>query len=65
MLLQIKNLNAGFHTEEGFSAVLHDVSLSIKQGETVALVGESPLFSEVLKEHRRPRHAPRQEEDRR
>ncbi|NOR11541.1 MAG: dipeptide ABC transporter ATP-binding protein [Desulfovibrionaceae bacterium] len=41
MLLEIKNLNAGFHTEEGFSSVLHDVSLSVNQRETVALVGES------------------------
>lgn len=41
MLLEIKNLNAGFHTEEGFSSVLHDVSLSLGHGETVALVGES------------------------
>ncbi|MBC8318530.1 MAG: ABC transporter ATP-binding protein [Desulfobulbaceae bacterium] len=41
MLLEIKNLNAGFHTEDGFSSVLHDVSLGIGYGETVALVGES------------------------
>ena len=41
LLLQINNLNAGFHTQDGFEPVLHDVSFSINQGETMALVGES------------------------
>ena len=40
-LLQIHNLHAGFHSQDGFSPVLHDVSFAIHHGETVALVGES------------------------
>ncbi|RJX28467.1 MAG: ABC transporter ATP-binding protein [Desulfurivibrio sp.] len=40
-LLAIHALNAGFHSQDGFVPVLHDVSLTIRQGETVALVGES------------------------
>ncbi|MEW6289284.1 MAG: ABC transporter ATP-binding protein [Thermodesulfobacteriota bacterium] len=40
-LLQIRDLNAGFHGQDGFAPVLHDVSFSINHGETVALVGES------------------------
>lgn len=40
-LLDIKNLNAGFLSQNIFTPILHDVSLSIRQGETVALVGES------------------------
>jgi microcin C transport system ATP-binding protein len=41
MLLDIKNLSLTFHTEDGLSKVLHDISFGIKSGETVALVGES------------------------
>lgn len=40
-LLDIKHLNLGFNTEEGFRQALFDVSLSIKKGEMHALVGES------------------------
>lgn len=40
-ILEIKNLNLGFNTEEGFRQALFDVSLSIKRGEMHALVGES------------------------
>jgi microcin C transport system ATP-binding protein len=41
MLLDIKNLSLTFHTEDGTSKVLHDISFSVGSGETVALVGES------------------------
>ena len=41
MLLDIKNLSLTFHTEDGDSKVLHDVSFAVNSGETVALVGES------------------------
>jgi microcin C transport system ATP-binding protein len=46
MLLSIDNLNVSFSLDTGraqpeTNQVLHDVSLSIEQGETVALVGES------------------------
>ncbi len=41
MLLDIKNLCATFHTEQGESRVLDNVSLEIPEGGTVALVGES------------------------
>ena len=41
MLLDIKNLSLTFHTEDGDSKVLHDISFGVNSGETVALVGES------------------------
>jgi len=41
MLLDIKNLSLTFHTEDGDSKVLHDISFAVNSGETVALVGES------------------------
>ncbi|KPK00406.1 MAG: microcin ABC transporter ATP-binding protein [Desulfobacterales bacterium SG8_35] len=41
MLLDIKNLSLTFHTEDGDSKVLHDISFGVESGQTVALVGES------------------------
>jgi microcin C transport system ATP-binding protein len=41
MLLDIKNLSLTFHTEDGASKVLHDISFGVDSGQTVALVGES------------------------
>jgi microcin C transport system ATP-binding protein len=41
MLLDIKNLSLTFHTEDGESKVLHDISFGVDSGGTVALVGES------------------------
>ncbi len=41
MLLDIKNLSLTFHTEDGDSKVLHDISFTVDSGQTVALVGES------------------------
>ncbi len=41
MLLKIKNITAGFHSRDTHVDVLHEVSLSIDEGQTVALVGES------------------------
>ncbi|MEN8135808.1 MAG: ABC transporter ATP-binding protein [Thermodesulfobacteriota bacterium] len=40
-LLEIKDLSVSFHSEGKSSQVLHDVSLAINPGETVALAGES------------------------
>lgn len=40
-ILQIKNLNLGFNSELGFLQVLHDVSLNLQEGKTLAIVGES------------------------
>ena len=40
-ILQIKNLNLGFESEQGFLQVLHDVNLELEQGKTLAIVGES------------------------
>lgn len=40
-LLDIKNLNMGFYTLNGYKQVLHDVNLSVYPQEKVALVGES------------------------
>jgi microcin C transport system ATP-binding protein len=41
MLLDIQNLSLTFHTEDGDSKVLHNISFGVKKGQTVALVGES------------------------
>ena len=41
MLLDIQNLSLTFHTEDGDSKVLHDISFGVQSGQTVALVGES------------------------
>ena len=41
MLLDIQNLSLTFHTEDGESKVLHDISFAVESGQTVALVGES------------------------
>ena len=41
MLFQIKNLSAGFFSREQSFPILEDISLSIDEGEFVALVGES------------------------
>lgn len=40
-ILEIKNLNLSFKLENGIFPTLYDVSLSLKKGETHALVGES------------------------
>jgi oligopeptide/dipeptide ABC transporter ATP-binding protein len=40
-LLEIKNLSVGFDTNRGLIRPVHDVSLTIFPGQTVALVGES------------------------
>ena len=41
MLLQIKNLQVKFDTEQGTHTALHDISLDVNRGEIVAVVGES------------------------
>ena len=41
MLLELKNLSAGFYSDRGFTPVLDKVSFAIAPGETAALVGES------------------------
>ena len=40
-ILEIKNLNLGFNTDSGYHQALYDVSYSLEQGKTLALVGES------------------------
>lgn len=40
-LLNIKNLNVEYKTDEGISHVLNNVTLSINKGETLGLVGET------------------------
>ena len=40
-ILKIKNLNLSFRLEDGIFKTLYDVSLSLKEGEIHALVGES------------------------
>ncbi|MCK5685150.1 ABC transporter ATP-binding protein [bacterium] len=40
-ILSIENLSLSFPTYGGFTKVLHDVSFSVKKGETLAIVGES------------------------
>ncbi|MDP4823695.1 MAG: ATP-binding cassette domain-containing protein, partial [Aestuariivirgaceae bacterium] len=41
VLLRIENLSLGFQTEAGFLRVIENVSLELKPGETLGLVGES------------------------
>ncbi|MEJ8818898.1 ABC transporter ATP-binding protein [Lacibacter sp. H407] len=40
-LLQIKDLEVNFKTEEGFVKAIHCISFGVGKGETVAVVGES------------------------
>lgn len=40
-LLEVKNLNLGFQSENLFFQALYDISFSIEKGEMLALVGES------------------------
>src|SRR5207253_2895519 len=40
-LLQIKNLNVHFNTENNSVQALYDISMDIDRGEIVAIVGES------------------------
>ncbi len=40
-LLEVKNLNLGFETEQGFKQALYDISFSLKSGKMHAIVGES------------------------
>lgn len=40
-ILEIKNLNLGFRSEDEFRPALFDVSLSLKQGKMLSVVGES------------------------
>jgi oligopeptide/dipeptide ABC transporter ATP-binding protein len=41
VLLEINNLRVEFHTEDGVLKAVDEVSLQIRQGETLGLVGES------------------------
>lgn len=40
-LLQIEKLNLGFNLSNGFKQVIHNVSLSVDNGQMLAIVGES------------------------
>src|SRR5574344_1060740 len=40
-LLDVKNLNLGFETQNGFFQAIFDVSFSLKEGASLAIVGES------------------------
>ena len=40
-ILTIRDLSLSFPTYGGFTSVLHNVSFSVKKGETLAIVGES------------------------
>lgn len=40
-ILKIENLNLGFNTQNGFQQVLYDINLNLKEGQTLAIVGES------------------------
>ena len=40
-VLEVKNLNLGFKLENGFYQALYDVTFSLEEGKTLALVGES------------------------
>lgn len=47
-LLEIKNLSVSFHTLSGELEAVRDVSLSLHQGEVLAIVGESGCGKSVL-----------------
>ncbi len=40
-ILEIKNLNLGFETEQGFKQALYNVSFELNSGKMLAIVGES------------------------
>ncbi len=40
-ILEVRDLNLGFNTENGFRQALFDVNFSLKKGKMLALVGES------------------------
>ena len=40
-LLEVKNLSISFHTRNGVTKAVDDVSFSVASGETLAIVGES------------------------
>lgn len=41
LLFDVRNMDVGFHTEEGFKPVVSQFSLQLHRGQTVAIVGES------------------------
>ena len=47
-ILAVKHLSVEFQTSDGKKQVVKDVSLSIRQGEVLALVGESGCGKTVL-----------------
>ncbi|SDE13869.1 ABC transporter ATP-binding protein [Sporomusa acidovorans] len=47
-ILQIKNLSVSFHTKQGEVEAVRDVSLALRKGETLAIVGESGCGKSVL-----------------
>lgn len=47
-VLDIKNLSVVFHTEDGNICALRDLSLSVQQGEILAVCGESGCGKSVL-----------------
>ena len=44
-LLEIDNLQIGYREADGLRTVVHGVSLSLRPGEVVALVGSSAMIS--------------------
>ena len=40
-LLEVKNLNLGFHKENEFYQALYNISFSVDKGEMLSIVGES------------------------
>ncbi|TQR21434.1 ABC transporter ATP-binding protein [Psychrobacillus vulpis] len=50
LLLEVKNLKVHFDTENGTVTAVDDVSFSVKQGETVGVVGESGCGKSVTAE---------------
>lgn len=47
-LLEVKNLSVSFDTQQGELEAVRDVSFSLKEGEVLAVVGESGCGKSVL-----------------
>ncbi len=48
VILQVKNLRTQFSTDDGLVQAVNGISLSLREGETLGIVGESGCGKSVL-----------------